>query len=71
MLAFLRKRGDLFQVLLGVLVTAAAASDMLGRPARLVQLLAIGAGMFGAGLGVGAMAARRRDRRRLERRESA
>lgn len=64
MRSFLRRRGEAIQVVLGVVVTALAATDLLGRPARLVQLLALGAGMFGAGVGVGGMAARRRERRR-------
>jgi len=57
---FLRRRGEMIQVMLGLLVTALAASDQIGKPARLVNLLAIGAGCFGAGMGLGLAIARRR-----------
>lgn len=57
---FLRQWGPLLQVVLGVVISATSAADMLGRPARAVTLLGLGAGMFGAGLGLGAILARRR-----------
>lgn len=56
---FLRRRGPAIQIVTGILVTALAAADMVGKPARLVGLLAVGAGMFGAGLGLGMALARR------------
>lgn len=64
MRAFLRRRGEAIQILLGVTMTALAAAELVGRPARPVHLLALGAGMFGAGVGVGGLVARRRERRR-------
>ena len=67
MRAFLKRRGEAIQIALGLVLTALAAADLVGRPARLVQLLLFGAGMFSAGVGVGAMAARRRERRRAAR----
>lgn len=60
---FLRSRGPAIQVVVGILVTALAASDMVGKPARVVGLLAVGAGMFGAGLGLGTLLGRRGSRR--------
>lgn len=60
---FLRTRGPAIQVALGLLVTVTAAADMLGKPTRLVWLLAVGAGMFGAGLGLGAILGARKARR--------
>ena len=65
MKAFLKRRGEmiqveLIQVALGLFVTALAASGQIGQPARLVNLLAIGAGCFGAGIGLGLAIARRR-----------
>jgi hypothetical protein len=60
---FLRRRGDAIQIALGVPVTAAAAVDMIGRPARLVSVLALGAGMFAAGLGLGRIVERKRQSR--------
>ena len=57
---FLRRTGPLLQVVIGVAIGATSAADMLGKPARLVTLVGLGAGMFGAGLGLGAILARRR-----------
>jgi hypothetical protein len=56
---FLRRRGPAIQIVIGILVTAMAAADMVGKPARVVGVLAVGAGMFGAGLGLGLALARR------------
>lgn len=60
MKAFLQTRGELIQIGLGLVLAALAAVDMVGRPARAVDVVAIGAGMFGAGLGLGQAIARRR-----------
>lgn len=63
MRAFLKRRAEAIQVVLGVVVTALAAAELVGKPVRLVQLITLGAGMFAAGMGVGGMVARRRARR--------
>ena len=60
MRTFLRRHAWLIELVLGLAVTAATASDLVGRTARAVDLVAIGAGMFGAGLGWGRWAALRR-----------
>jgi hypothetical protein len=63
MKAFVKRRGAMIQVALGLFVTGLAASGQVGEPARLVNLLAIGAGCFGAGVGLGlAIAGRRLER---------
>jgi hypothetical protein len=67
MRAFLKQRGEAIQILLGLVVTALAAADLVGKPARLPQLMVLGAGMFSAGVGLGGLAARRRERRRAAR----
>ena len=66
MRTFLRQRGPAIQVAVGVLVAALAAQDLVGRPARPVDILGLAAGMFGAGLGLGLLLGRRppRGRRR-------
>lgn len=60
MRTFLRRRGPAIQVAVGILVTALAAADMVGQPARAVGLLTVSAGMFGAGLGLGTILGHRR-----------
>ena len=63
MRAALKRHGDLIQVVLGILVTVLAAVDMPGKPVRLVGLLTVAAGMFGAGVGLGQAIQRRRSAR--------
>ncbi len=60
MRSFFRQYGEVVQVVLGLLIAAAAAMDMVGRPVRLVQVIALTAGVFGAGLGAGVAIGRRR-----------
>lgn len=60
MRSFFRRYGEVIQVVLGLLIAASAAMDMVGKPVRLVQLVALTAGVFGAGLGAGAAIGRRR-----------
>lgn len=63
MRSFFRRYGDVIQVIIGVFVAASAGADMVGKPVRLVQLVALTAGVFGAGLGAGAAIAKRRSGR--------
>lgn len=60
MRSFFRQYGEVIQVVLGLLIAASAAMDMVGKPVRLVQVIALTAGMFGAGLGAGVAIGRRR-----------
>lgn len=60
---FFRRRVDAIQIALGVPVTVLAAVDMIGKPARLVSVLSLGAGMFAAGLGLGRIVERKRQTR--------
>lgn len=53
MRSFFKQYGEVIQVVLGLLIAASAAMDMVGKPVRLVQVIALAAGVFGAGLGAG------------------
>jgi hypothetical protein len=60
MRAFFKQYGEVVQIVLGLLIAVSAAMDMMGKPVRLVQVIALTAGMFGAGLGAGLAIGKRR-----------
>lgn len=62
MKSVMQRYGQVIQIVLGVLVTTAAAADMVGRPARAVGVITVGAGMLGAGIGLGRLIEGRRAR---------
>lgn len=60
MRSFFKRYGEVIQVVLGLLIATSAVLDMVGKPVRLVQVITLTAGVFGAGLGAGAAIGRRR-----------
>lgn len=62
MKSLIRRYGQVIQIVLGVLVTTTAAADMVGKPARAVGVITVGAGMLGAGIGLGRLIEGRRAR---------
>ncbi len=63
MRAFMGRYGPVLQAALGLAVAMAAGADMVGKPARLVQVVALVAAVFAAGLGVGMALGERKARR--------
>jgi hypothetical protein len=56
----IKKYAEIIQIICGVLIVFISCADLLGKPARLVNIIGLVAGSFAAGVGIGVLAARRR-----------
>jgi hypothetical protein len=56
----IKKHAELIQIISGIIIAAAASADMIGKPARLVNIIGLLAGAFGAGAGTGVLAIKKR-----------
>jgi len=56
----IKKHAEIIQIITGLFIVIIACSDLIGKPARLVHIIGIVAGAFGAGVGTGVFTAKRR-----------
>jgi hypothetical protein len=56
----IRQRLEVIQIVLSLIIALIAAYNMIGQPARTVDILALTAGMFGTGGALGVLMERRR-----------